>query len=223
VNRTVSGAYDVDDLRAVVVPGLEGVRVPKAENAAEIAALSEVVEAAESESGVAPGSVRLYPIVESALGVLGVGEIARACPRVVRFCFGSTDFLGDIGAGGSDSHDPTLVARSTIVLHGRAAGCAPPVDSVYTTVADLDGLRAEAIWARDLGFFGKSVIHPCQIAPVHEVFSPSPDAVATAQSIVDAFADAGEGAIVVDGLFVDAAVAARAHALLRAARREDER
>jgi citrate lyase subunit beta/citryl-CoA lyase len=226
INRDDDGAYNGDDVRAVVVPGVSALRLPKAEDVDAVREVVRVVDAAEAAAGIAPGTVRLYPIVESALGVLTVAEVARAHPRVDRFCFGSTDFLADIGSSSTDGHDATLVARSTIVLGSRAAGCAPPIDSVFTEIDDLDGLRAEATWSRGLGFFGKSVIHPRQISAVHDVFSPTEEVLAAARSIVEAFAAAsadGEGAIVVDGHFVDAAVAARASALLRTTRAEETR
>jgi citrate lyase subunit beta / citryl-CoA lyase len=104
-----------------------------------------------------------------------------------------------------------------LVLRSRLAGIGPPVDSVHTDLGDLDGLRDAARHAASLGFQGKSVIHPRQLAVVHEVFTPSDAAVARARRIVEglrAAKDEGSGAVSLDGEFVDAAVVARAQALL---------
>src|SRR5690606_36050084 len=93
----------------------------------------------------------------------------------------------------------------------------PPVDSVHTQLDDLEGLRESAQWARKLGFFGKSVIHPGRLGIVHEAFSPTPAELDRARRVVEAFESAeasGVGAFVLDGAFVDVAVVDRARALL---------
>lgn len=216
INRTAAG-FDLDDLAAVVAPGLLGLRLPKVESVQTVAALDDALSTREAEAGLPPGTVGLYPTVESARGVHVSAEVAAASDRVVRLAFGGADFLADIGASPANEGPATLVARSLVVLASRQAEVGQPIDSVHTRVDDDAGLRASATWARDLGFFGKSVIHPRQIPTVHEVFTPSTELVAWARSVLDAFersARAGTGAIVVDGGFVDAAVAARARAVL---------
>lgn len=209
--------YDGEDLAAVVAPGLDGLRLPKASSPDAVRALHDELGRREAEAGVPAGSVALYPTVESALGVDAVRDVVASSERVVRFAFGASDFLADIGAGAAHEADATLVARSLVVLASRQAGVGPPIDSVHTQLADDEGLRAAATWARDLGFLGKSVIHPRQVPVVHEVFTPSPELLAWARTVVDALARSeqdGRGAILVDGGFVDAAVAARARAVL---------
>lgn len=218
VNRGPDGA-DRDDVAAVTLPGLTGIRVPKAGAGDELHALAEWLDELEERAGIAPGTVRVYPTIESATAVLAARELAAA-PRVARLAFGATDFLADIGGPGAPDGPGTLAARGALVLESRAAGIAAPVDSVHTDIADVEGLVRGARLARELGFFGKSIIHPRQIAPVHEVFTPSADDVAAARRVVaeaERAAERGVGASALDGEFVDPAVVARARRVLEMA------
>jgi citrate lyase subunit beta/citryl-CoA lyase len=218
VNRGPDG-IDRDDTAAVTLPGLTGLRVPKAGTADELHALAGWLDELEERAGIAQGTVRVYPTIESAAAVLAAGELAAA-PRVARLAFGATDFLADIGAPGAADGPGTLAARGALVLESRAAGIAAPVDSAHTDLNDIEGLVRGARLARELGFFGKSIIHPRQIAPVHEVFTPSADDVAAARRVValaERAAESGVGASALDGEFVDQAVVARARRVLEMA------
>ena len=216
VNRQ-GPAYDPRDLDAIVRPGLQAIRLPKAESPEAIVAVANALAERERAAGLPVGSIGLYPTIESAAGAVRIAELAVASQRVVRFALGTADLLADLGAHGDDDL-ATLHIRSQLVLHSRAAGIGPPVDSVFTNLDDPGGLRRQAVRARALGFHGKSVIHPRQLGPVHEVFTPSEDDVAHAERVLAALdgADADHrGAIAVDGTFVDTAVARRARAVLR--------
>lgn len=215
INRDGDGYLEAD-LDAVVVPGLDGLRLPKAETPEAVAEVAARVGELERARGLDPGHVRLYPTVESALGAVSVAALVSASPRVARAAIGTTDLLADLGASGDDDL-ATLHVRSELVLRSRVAGVGPPIDSVHTDLADDDGLLAAARRARALGFHGKSVIHPRQLARVHEVFTPTDAEVAEAERVVAALAAAERdqrGAVQVDGRFVDAAVVARARAVL---------
>lgn len=222
INRGPSG-YDRRDLAAVAIPGLDGLRLPKSVDPAEIRRVGDWLDQLESRTGPTGRSgspCLLYPTIESAAGVLRAGELAAAHPRVARLAFGAADFLADIGAPPDGGDSATLVARGQLVLHSRAAGVAAPVDGAHTQLEDDDELRAAARRARALGFSGKSVIHPRQLATVHKVFTPGPDEVAAAHRLVTAFDAAGaqdRAALLVDGEFVDPAVVARARKLLELA------
>lgn len=214
VNRGPAGP-DRDDVAAVTLPGLSGLRVPKVGGPEELHRLGELLDELEARAEMPPGTVRLYPVIETAAAVLAAREIAAA-PRVARLGFGATDFLADIGAPGTTYGPATLMARSALVLASRAAGIGAPVDSVHTRIDDADGLIRSARFARELGFFGKSVIHPRQIAPVHEVFTPTEDELAHARRVLgQAERDAGASAL--DGELVDPAVVARARRVLEMA------
>lgn len=213
INRNATG-YDRDDLDAVVGPALGGLRLPKADDPAELVALAALLDDLERQRGIAPGAVGLYPIVETARACTVLGELAAA-PRVRQLAFGGADLAADLGVPA----DSALLAHvaAQLVVHSRAAGLPGPIDRVHTAVRDVDGLRVAAESAARLGFTAKSIIHPAQIEPVHAAFVATPEQLAWAEAVVAAAAaadQAGAGVAVVDGEFVDAAVVARARGLL---------
>jgi len=181
-----------------------GLRLPKVESAADVAWVRERLDGRD---------IPLTAAVESAPAVLGALEIASA-PGVVNLAFGNVDFGLELNLDPSDDL-ATLYARSHLVLASRAAGVEPPSDGVWVRYRDLDGLRAEALRARRLGFFGKSAIHPDQVAIINEVFSPTPEELDWAQRVVAAFEASGGAATRLEsGEMIDVPVAERARRLL---------
>jgi citrate lyase subunit beta / citryl-CoA lyase len=181
-----------------------GVRIPKAESAADVHWVAER----------APGKPIICAI-ESARGVLAAAEIA-AVPRVRHLAMGGVDLQQDLNTGNGNL--PTLYVRSHLVIVSRAAGLEPPIDSVYPRLDDEAGLREQASFARSLGFFGKSAIHPRQLPVLHEVFTPSEQELGWAREVVAAFEAAGGAALrLPSGEFVDLPVARRARRLLELA------
>ena len=215
INATDTG-YDPADLAAVVSPALSALRPPKCAAPRHLGELADALDDLEATAGLPVGHVALYPLIESAEGIHRAVEVLRATPRVVRGCFGSSDLLADLGI---PSEDPqaTLFLRSKLVLDSRLAGVGPPIDSVHTDLADVDGLAAAARWARGLGFVGKSLIPPRQIAPTHAAFAPSEEEVARARA---ALAQADAGGSRQGDRFVDPAVIARAQSVLRLLRNQ---
>jgi citrate lyase subunit beta/citryl-CoA lyase len=181
-----------------------GIRIPKVESAEDVEWVSERV----------PGTP-LICAIESARGLLAALQIARA-PGVQHLSLGGVDLRRDLGA--TDGNLQTLYARSHLVVASRAAGLEPPIDSVYARLDDEPGLRAQTEFARSLGFFGKSAIHPKQLAVLHDVFTPSAEELERAHFVLDAFERADGGAIrLPDGEFVDLPVADRARRLVELA------
>lgn len=188
------------DLEAVAEHAF-GIRVPKAESAEDVRWVAER----------APGKPLLCAI-ETARGVLAAQEIAAA-PSVRCLALGGVDLRRDLNIG--DGELETIYVRSHLVVVSRAAGLEPPIDSVYAQLSNEEGLRREAHFARRLGFFGKSAIHPKQIPILHAVFTPSEDELAWAGRVLTAFEASGGGAVQLeDGEFVDLPVAQRARRLL---------
>jgi citrate lyase subunit beta/citryl-CoA lyase len=215
INRD-GGGYLHADLDAAVRPGIDGLRLPKAEDPAAITEAAAQVAELELKRGIPEGHIEFCLLIESALGLDHLSSLSYAHPRVTQFALGTTDLLLDLGIP-DDDPIATVAFRSELVLRSRLAGLLPPVDSVHTRLDDLDGLRSGAEWARRLGFFGKSVIHPGQLSIVHQVFSPTASELERARQLVDAFESAegtGLGAFVLDGDFVDIAVVERARAVL---------
>ena len=215
INRDGQG-YSRLDLDAAVRKGLDAIRLPKVESADAVRDVAAALSAFESSRGLASGTVRLYLTVESARGLVNLAETLGASDRIERAALGSSDLLADLGASGDDDL-ATIYARSQLVVVSRASGVGPPIDSVHTDLHDEAGLRSAARRARVLGFRGKSLIHPRQIAVAHEVFTPTAEEIAQALNVIETFETAtasGRAVTAVDGAFVDPAVVARARAIL---------
>ncbi len=205
INHPSTGLADAD-LQATLLPGVDMVMLAKTESAEEIQWLAAQVARLEAERGIPAGWVRLFPIIETARGILESRAIAAASPRVAALAFGGLDFTQDIGTSLSEDGSELLLARSQLVLASRAAGVAPPIDTVFPWLDDRQRLLREARRARQLGFQGKLVIHPDQVAPVREVFSPTEEEVGWARKVLEAFEGAlrqGSAVINVDGKFID--------------------
>jgi citrate lyase subunit beta/citryl-CoA lyase len=178
---------------------LRGVLVPKAEDPA---GLEEV------HAGLG-GDVPVIALIETALGVHRAHELAGA-PGVERLAFGSIDFALD--AGMAEDDQSMLFARSTLVIASRAHRISAPLDGVTTDLSAGDVAGAAARRAKALGFGGKLCIHPSQIAPVNDGFSPSKEDLAWAKKVVDQADESGVSSV--DGHMVDKPVMERARAIL---------
>lgn len=209
------------DLAAVVRAGLDGILLPKVAAVDELTAIDEALREREHAAGVPERSVPVIPSIESAAALLEAPRIARG-PRVIGLMFGSEDFAADLGLPTRREGEAAelLYARSAIVVAAVAAGVMA-FDGIWADFRDRDGLRADALRGRRLGFTGRQCIHPDQIAIVHEVFSPSAEELDHARRVVEAF-DAGIakglGAVALDGEMLDPPVVARARRLLSASR-----
>ena len=210
------GAMEAD-LRAVVRPGLEGLVLPKVDRPEDVLSVDRFLTERESEAGVPPGSVRLAAMIESAVGLLQAPAIAASSPRLVALMFGAEDFAVDLGLFSFREGGLMAYARSALVV-AAASSRLEAVDKVYLDFRDPDGLARETRAARELGFSGKTLIHPAQIETVHRVFHPTDEEVESARRVVEAFEAApGEGTMAVDGRMVDLPVGKRAQWILRSA------
>ena len=207
----------LEDLRAIVGPWLDGVFLPKAESSGEVEAVHSELLRLESNSGMEPGSIDLVPIIESCIGLVRVHDVASASPRVSRLALGAGDFTRDLGIEWTRDERELEYARFQLAVASRAAGLAPPIDTVYIDLADDAGLRESVLRGVRWGFGSKCAIHPAQLGAIHEGYAPAPEAVAQARRIVNSFEiaeKAGEAALRVDGKLVDYAIFEKARALL---------
>ncbi|MFI9064864.1 HpcH/HpaI aldolase/citrate lyase family protein [Streptomyces sp. NPDC053429] len=195
------------DLTALTgLPGLAGLRLPK-------------VCAPEQISAVAArtGGVALYALLESALGVERAYEIARAHPALRGLALGEADLRADLGVSAEAGLD---WPRSRVVVAARAAGLAPPAQSVFPDIRDLEALAVSCARGRSLGFLGRAAIHPRQLPVIERAYLPGPEEVAAAEQIMAA-ARLTPGAVALpDGRFVDPAVLAGAERVVALARRD---
>lgn len=192
--------HHAHDLEAVRGLGLAGVMLAKAEAAVD-------VEATSAATGTP-----VVALVESARGLAAARRIAGACARIA---FGSIDFAADLGS--AHTRAALASARSELVLASRLAHRPAPIDGVTTNIKDPNLVRADAEYACELGFSGKLLIHPAQIAPAMDGFRPSDADVAWAERILAA--RGATGAVAVDGAMVDAPVFLRAEQILSRAKR----
>ena len=170
----------------------------------------------ELNSGVEAGTVGIIAITESARGGRNLSEIAAASPRVIALNYGAEDYTADIGAVRTKEGRELDDIRAKVIVAARIAGV-QALDSVFGDVNDMEGLYAEALRVRLLGFDGKSVIHPRQIPVVHRAFTPSEQEIGFARRVMAAFREAssrGAGVIALDGRMIDAPVVARAEKIL---------
>jgi citrate lyase subunit beta / citryl-CoA lyase len=204
--------HGLEDIAAVVAGGADAVRLPKTDSPGDLLAVEKAVEAAERRFNRPAGSVKLFAAIESARGILSVREIAMASRRLVGIAIGAEDFVTDMHTNRSPDGIELLAARSMLVMAARAAGIMA-IDTVFTGVDDEEGFLREARLAKQLGFDGKSVIHPSQVALVHAVYTPSDAEVSKARRVVAAAADAeakGSGVISLDGKMIDKPIVERA-------------
>lgn len=210
VNGPSSPHFEAD-LEAVAPVAPFGVCIPKCESASDVEAA-----AAALARHRAPDSVRLLPFVESACGVIRAFEIASASDRVVAMALGSEDLAADMSMRRTKAAAELIYFRSAISTAAHAAGIVP-IDTVFIDFGDPDGLFADASVGRGLGFGGKQIIHPSQIAPVHRAYAPTDEELARAERIVAAFDEAerdGRGVVVVDGRMIDRPIVLQARRLL---------
>jgi citrate lyase subunit beta/citryl-CoA lyase len=209
------------DLDAVVLPGLDGLVVPKVESVDEVRALAAVLDRLETERGMQPGQTRLMLAIETAKAVLAAPALAVSSPRVSGLMFGAEDFSRDIGLPTiRTGHARDFVyARSAIVMAAAAARVSS-IDGVWPDLKDEEGLERDCRLARDLGFTGKSMIHPGQLSTITRVFSPTDDEIAFARDLINDFEKAvaeGRGSISFGGQLVDRPIYERARATIRQA------
>ncbi len=159
---------------------------------------------------------RLHVIIETNAALEAVHEIARASPRIDALFFGGVDMAAELRC--RNAWEPLLYARSRVV-HAAASVGIDAIDVPYLDLEDVDGMVREAELARDLGFSGKGSIHPKQIARLNAVFTPDENAVARARRIIDTFAQADTGLVVIDGKLIEKPVLREMHRIIAIADR----
>ena len=193
---TVWGAADLD---VIATARPEAILLPKVDEAGQIEALARLLDARPETA-----QTRIWAMMESPLGVLNALSIARA-PRMAGFVMGTNDLAKDMNCRPRADRLPMLAALGMALIAAKAAGIVA-IDGVYNAFKDEDGLRAECEQGRDMGFDGKTLIHPAQLDIANQVFAPSASDIDLARRQIDAFDAArarGEGVAVVDGKIVE--------------------
>ncbi|MFN7004292.1 MAG: HpcH/HpaI aldolase/citrate lyase family protein [Roseinatronobacter sp.] len=197
--NALSTEWGREDLEVIASARPEAILLPKVDEAAHVAELARLLDARPETA-----DTRIWAMMESPLGVMNALAIAHA-PRMAGFIMGTNDLAKDMGCRFRPDRLPLLSALQLPLIAAKAAGIVA-VDGVYNAFKDDDGLRAECEQGRDMGFDGKTLIHPLQLAIANEVFSPSASEIDLAKRQIEAFDAAtsrGEGVAVVDGKIVE--------------------
>ena len=224
VNAAATGLLD-DDLAAIVRSGLAAVFLSKAESIEEIGRTAALLDTLERKQGLERGAVEIIPMIESALGVYRCFEMASASPRIATTCIGTAqdgDLQTDLGSGWSSEGPELMYARSKVLLDTRAAGKTYPLDGVFSNLSDEEALVRDSRVSARLGYVGRTVIHPKQIAPVRRAYAVPKEEVAYYTRVVQEFEAVEKtgkaAAITVDGKLVDYAMYGRARRVLELAK-----
>ncbi len=224
VNAAATGRL-AEDLAAIVRPGLSLIFLPKPERVEEILETAALLDRLEPAQGMKEGSVEIIPMFESALGVYRCFELLHASPRVATSCIGSAqdgDLQTDLGCGWSSDGPELMYAKSKVLLDTRAAGKLYPLDGVFSNLSDEEALVRDSRVSARLGYVGRMVIHPKQIAPVRRAYAVPKDEVEYYNRVVQEFEAVEKtgkaAAIVVEGKLIDYAMYNRARSVLELAK-----
>ncbi len=196
--------WGLGDLAAFEAAAIDGILLPKVNSAADVDSIAGKV-----------ADVPLWAMIETPLGVLNAAQIA-AHPRIAGLVMGTNDLAKELGSRTVTDREPLLMSLQLALLGARAAGIVC-VDGVYNAFKDADGLRVECEQGRNLGFDGKTLIHPAQIEIANTVFAPSETEIDLARRQIAAYEEAkteGKGVAVVDGQIVENLHIETARALL---------
>jgi citrate lyase beta subunit len=204
----VGSGLEEDDLMAVLPAEPDGIVVPKVDDAEQVRWVCRQIDAIEEVSEPDRGRMGVIAIIETAKAIVNLAQIASSHFRLRALVFGAEDFAGDMGAMRTPQAWEVFYARSAVVTHAAAFDL-QAIDMVYVDFKDIQGLSTEARQGAQMGFAGKQIIHPNQVLPVQEAFTPSDKEIRYAQRIMQAYHEhqqAGRGAFALDGKMIDAPI-----------------
>lgn len=213
-NSPVSGLI-VEDLAAIVQKGIDGIVIPKVNNAGEIKKIEKALANLEKKRKLKP--IELMASIESAEGVVNAYSIASTSKRISSLIFGVFDLLNDLGIEYTKQAEGAKYARAKIPIDARAAG-KYALDAIWQDLNDEAGLEQDCTMAKNLGYAGKTIIHPNQIQTTHRIFYPTSSEVEWAKKVIDAYVSAKKkkkGATKVEGKMIDEVHFKRAQTLLQ--------
>ena len=203
-----------DDLKEIVQKGIDGIVIPKVNNAKELKKIEKTLSALEKKQKMKP--IGLMPSIESAEGVYNTYDIASASKRTLAVVFGVFDLLNDLGIEYTKQPEGAKYARAKIPLDAKAAGVYA-LDAIWQDLKDQSGLIEDCKIGKSLGYVGKTIIHPNQISVTHEAFHPNKTEIEWAKKVCEVYEKStkkGKGATTVDGKMIDEVHYKRAKSLL---------
>lgn len=208
--------FGLEDLKAIVPLQPDAIRYPKTETVEDLQKLISIVEDIEDEHGLPHDKMTIHIMIETAMGVQNVFDIAKYSKRVDAITIGGQDLTADMNIKSSGNSSGIDLARKMIVMAAKANRI-DAIDTVHVDVDDEEGLKKETEYVKNIGFSGKAVINPRQIDVIHEIYTPTEGEVRKAYRIVKEFNKnkaKGIGVFAVDGKMVDAPVVTRAKYVL---------
>lgn len=196
-----------EDIRCAVSGGADGIRIPKTETAEDVRRVEKAVEEAENEFGIERGKFLIMAALESAKGVLNALDICNASERLFGIALSGGDYTKDLQTRITGTGVELMGARQHMIIAARAAGV-QCFDTVYTDLDDMEGFKKDVETIHLMGFDGKSIINPRQIAPVHEIYTPTQKEIVFSQKVVKEIEEKkklGIGVFTVDGKMIDIA------------------
>lgn len=218
--NAVGTGFEADDLNVILPARPDAILIPKVERAEQVQWVSARLDQEEQLQGWAAGSIRLLVLIETAMGIVNLREIAASDSRLEALIFGAYDMASSLGATASKDGSEVSYARSAVVTYAAAFGL-QAIDSVYIELQDIEGLIVAASRAAHMGYVGKQAIHPRQIEPIAEAFSPTDSAIAEAQTLIEAYEAHqrdGRGVFALDGKMVDTPILRGAENVIARAR-----
>jgi len=217
-NSPTSGKIQ-DDLKEIVQKGIDGIVIPKVNNAIELKKIEKTLALLEKKHKLQP--IGLIPSIESAEGVANTHEIASASKRISAIVFGVFDFLNDMGIEYTKQPEGAKFARAKIPIEAKAVGVYA-LDAIWQDLKDEKGLIEDCKIGKSLGYVGKTIIHPDQILIIHKTFHPNKTELEWAEKVCNTYEKStkkGKGATTVDGKMIDEVHYKRAKALFDLANR----
>lgn len=182
--------YTNDDLEAVVQPGLDGITLPKTRNADDVKRLDWKISELEARRGIPAGTVKIAVLLETAEGIMNAYSICTASPRIVAAFFGAVDYCCDMRITRTNLAEEQKVARTIVAIAAVRPGILA-LDAPFADYSNMDDFRQNTLDGRQMGFEGRMIIHPSQIAVAHELYSPTEEEVAHARKVKKFFEEEG--------------------------------
>jgi citrate lyase subunit beta / citryl-CoA lyase len=212
----------LNDLKFIIPHNVHVILIPKCESAKHIADVEEEIDKIKREHNI-KNEIYLMPILESAMGIIKAFGIASASKNICALAIGLEDYTADLGTQRTPEGKESFFARSMLVNAAKAAGV-QAIDTVFSDVADIEGLKQSVLEAKSLGFEGKGCIHPRQIKVIHDAFLPTMEEIDKAQKIVEAFENAekkGLGVVSLGTKMIDPPIVKRAQKVIELAKSND--
>lgn len=212
--------FGEQDLEAIVRAKPDVIRFPKIETPEDVKIADDYISKVEAEAGIEVGSTRIIAGMETHTGVLNAREIAVSSQRIVAISIGGEDFTASMKTTRSVEGLEMFYARNAILLAARAAGV-QAIDTIFSDINNEEGLVEDTKLIKRLGFDGKYLIHPRQVEPVNNVFTPNEKEIQNAVRILNALKEANKrnlGVVALDGKMIDAPVVERAKRVIALAK-----